>query len=309
MYPFKFEPIYVKTVWGNNGLTKIRGGNETTGSIWEISAHKHADNIVKNGKFKGQSLSQLLDQYPKQMLGTKRQDQMLRISYLDAKESLSIQVHPNNEYARLHENDEGKVEAWYILKAEAGANLIAGTTTSDINVIKQAIKDDEIEAYTNKIEMDEGDFICIETGQLHAFGGGLLGLEISQNSDTTYRFYDFHRKDEQGNERELHLDKCFDVVDFSIKGQKDAYPYQTNQDTTVYQRKEFTIKVIDFDGEYVLEPNQETFYCLTNVSNDCKIYYNDQEMDFAFTENIFVPAACSTVTFKGKARVIISYVD
>lgn len=309
MYPFKFESIYVKTVWGNNLLSRLRGNNETTGSIWEISAHKHADNIVKNGKFKGKSLMELLDLYPKQMLGNKQRNQMLRVSFLDAKESLSIQVHPDNEYAHAHENDEGKVEAWYILKAEENAKLISGTTTSCVETIKQAIKDDTIENYTNKIAMNEGDFICIETGQLHAFGGGLLGLEISQNSDTTYRFYDFHRKDAKGNERELHLDKCFDVVDFSKKGEKISFPYQNKQETTVYQRKEFTIKLIDFDDEYVLEPNHETFYCLTNVSNDCKIIYQDQELDFAFTENIFVPAACTTITFRGKARIIISYID
>ena len=309
MYPFKFEPIYVETVWGNTRFARIRGENEIIGSSWEISAHPHADNLIANGKYKGQTLSNLLDLYPKQILGKKKRNQMLRISFLDAKESLSIQVHPDDNYARKHENDEGKVEAWYILKANPNSNLIAGTTTDDRQLIKQAIKDGKIENYVNRIEMNEGDFICIESGQLHAFGGGLLGLEISKNSDVTYRFYDFHRKDANGNERELHLDKCFDVVDFSKKGQKFSFPFKNQQETIVYQRKEFTIKLIDINGEYTLYPNGETFYCLTNVSNDCQIIYDNQIIDFRYTENILVPADCSAITFKGKTRIIISYVD
>ncbi len=309
MYPFKFEPIYVETVWGDTKFAKIRGRNEIIGSSWEISAHPHADNCIANGKYKGQTLSTLLDLYPKQILGKKKRNQMLRISFLDARDSLSIQVHPNDDYAHKYENDEGKVEAWYILKADPKSNLIAGTTTDDIQVIKQAIKDEKIEDYVDRIEINEGDFICIESGQLHAFGSGLLGLEISQNSDVTYRFYDFHRKDASGNERELHLDKCFDVVDFSKKGQKFAYPFKMQQETTVYQRKEFTIKLIDINDKYTLYPNGDTFYCLTNVLNDCHIIYEDQIIDFGFTENILIPADCSKITFEGKTRIIISYVD
>ena len=309
MYPFKFEPIYVETVWGGRKFANIRGKNEIIGTSWEISAHPHADNLIINGEYKGQTLSDLLELYPKQILGKKERNQMLRISFLDAKESLSIQVHPNSDYAHKYENDEGKVEAWYILKSNPKSTLIAGTTTNDIQVIKQAVKDEKIENYVNRIEMNEGDFICIESGQLHAFGGGLLGLEISQNSDVTYRFYDFHRKDTNGNERELHLNKCFDVVDFSNKGQKFSYPFKNQQEIIVYQRKEFTIKLVDIDGEYIIYPNGETFYCLTNVSNDCQIIYDNQIIDFCYTENILVPADCSAITFSGKTRIIISYVD
>jgi mannose-6-phosphate isomerase len=137
----------------------------------------------------------------------------------------------------------------------------------------------------------------------------MLGLEISQNSDVTYRFYDFHRKDASGKERELHLKQCFDVVDFSKKGKKKSYPFGKQREEIIEQRKEFTARLVDFDGEYTLIPDGKTFYCLSNLSNDCQLEYNGETMPFAFTENIFIPADCGKVTIKGTARIIISYVE
>jgi len=308
MYPLKLNPIYIKTVWGNTYLASLRHENQIIGSSWEISAHPHADNTVINGKYKGQTLSALIDQYPREMLGEKKKNQMLRLSYIDASQSLSIQVHPYNEYARQYENDEGKVEAWYILKSHPDAQLISGTTTEDIDVIKKAVKEDKIEDYVNKVKMAEGDFITIDAGQLHAFGAGMLGLEISQNSDVTYRFYDFHRKDDSGKERPLHIQKSFDVVDLTKHGEKSSHPFVRQGKETVVDRKEFTVEIIDLDGEYLLEPNQERFYCLTNVLDNCELIYENQVYPFHYTENIFIPAYCSPITIKGKTRIIISYV-
>lgn len=309
MYPFKLKPIYVKTVWGNDELTALRHQQGIIGSSWEISAHQHADNVILNGPYKDHTLSQMLEKFPEEMLGTKDRSQMLRISYMDASQSLSIQVHPTDEYAHLYENDEGKAEAWYVLKAKPDARLIAGTTTEDIEVLKKAVQDDKIEEYVHRIPMREGDFITIEAGQLHAFGAGMLGLEISQNSDVTYRFYDFHRKDANGQERPLHLKKSFDVVNLSHRGQKLANPFVNGQRKILERKKEFTVELIDLDGEYILEPNGERFYCLSNVLEDCELICQDQKYPVTYTENIFIPASCPKIMIKGHTRLLLSYVE
>lgn len=309
MYPFKLEPIYVKTVWGSEKLAKIRQKDQIIGSSWEISAHPNADNKIVNGAFAGKTLIEMLDEYPKEMLGELKKNQMLRISFMDASQSLSIQVHPDDAYAHKYANDEGKVEAWYIVEAEPGAKLIAGTTDSDAEVIKKAVKNETIEDYVQRIEMEAGDFICIDSCQLHAFGAGMLGLEISQNSDTTYRFYDFHRKDDQGKERQLHLKECFDVVDFTKRGKKMAFPKLEMGLTPMLSRKEFSADALDLNGEYTLVPNKKTFYCLSNVGGSCEVIYGDESISLEYTENVFVPAACDAVTLKGQGRIIISYVE
>lgn len=309
MYPFKLKPIYVKTVWGNDELAGLRKQPGIIGSSWEISAHPHADNVILNGQYKDHTLSQMLEQFPEEMLGTKDRSQMLRISYMDAGESLSIQVHPTDAYAHLYENDEGKTESWYIVKAKPGARLIAGTTAEDADTLKKAVREDKIEEYVHRIPMDEGDFITIDAGMLHALGAGMLGLEISQNSDVTYRFYDFHRKDANGKERPLHLEKSFEVVDLSRRGHKSANPFMKGQRKVLERRKEFTVELIDLDGEYTLEPNGTRFYCLSNVRQDCELLCGDQSYPLQYTENIFIPAVCPKIMIKGHTRIILSYVE
>lgn len=308
MYPLKLKPVYWDSIWGNDKLAKIRKNPEIHGTSWDISAHPHADNIILNGEQKGNTLMQLLDEYPEQMLGEKDRSQMLRLAFLDAKESLSVQVHPQNEYARIHENDEGKTESWYMVDVDPGSKLIAGTTASSTEELKEAVYNDQIMDIVNKIEMCNGDFICIDAGQLHALGPGILALEIGTNSDTTYRFYDYHRKGDDGKERKLHLDKCFDVVDCTKQCEKSSHPFMDEQRTTILDREEFTVELVDFNGTFHLTPNGKTFYGLSNVRTDCEILYDGESMPFAFTENIFVPADCKEITLKGKSRVLISYV-
>lgn len=312
MYPMKLKPIYDKTIWGNDRLTTMRGLKEKgLGTCWEISAHPHAKNVILNGEYAGRTLDELIKADPKSILGEKELRQMLRLAYLDAKEDLSIQVHPYDEYAREHEHDEGKTESWYILQADQGATLVAGTTASDAAVIKEAVASDHVEDYVRKVEVEAGDFVCIDAGMLHALGKGILAIEVGQNSNTTYRFYDYHRKDASGRERELHIDKCFDVADFALHCDKVSSPFpdvDTTQEKMLVDRPEFSVRLVDVAGSYVLANDEERFYCLSNVSADCMLRYQGEEHPFAFTENIFVPAGCSDIEICGKARILVSFV-
>lgn len=310
MYPLKLKPIYDKTIWANDRLTKIRGIDEKGyGTCWEISAHPYAQNEILNGIYQGWNLSELIEKKGSEILGKHAVTSMLRLAYLDAKEDLSIQVHPYNAYALQHEQDNGKTESWYVLAADEGATLVAGTLVDDPDVIKQAIEDETLEQYLRKVPIQAGDFIYVEAGMLHALGGGILAIEVGTNSNTTYRFYDYGRKDAEGNSRELHLQKSFDVVDFKKRSEKIATPltsFDKNMEKVLVDGDEFQVVLYDIADEMTFDTEGKDFHCLSFVCHDALIQYDGKDIPVKYTENIFIPAACGKYTIKGKCRVLKS---
>ena len=274
MYPLRLKPIYDKTIWANDRLTTMRHEAQSgCGTCWEISAHPHAQNKIINGDYAGKTLQELLDEKEREMLGEVPRQRMLRLAFLDAADNLSIQVHPDDAYAHEHENDEGKTESWYILEA--------------------------------------GDFVCIDAGMLHALGKGILALEIGENSNTTYRFYDYNRKDANGNPRPLHIQKSFAVADFALVCTPVHSPLEKVQETKekmLVEREEFCVKLVDIHASYELIMDHTKFYCLSNVGQDAEIICDGMHIPFLFTESIFVPAACKDLTIQGDTRVLLSYV-
>ncbi len=312
MYPLKLEPIYDKTIWANDHLTTIRGlDDKGYGTSWEISAHNYCSNIIINGEYAGQTLMEMINSNEKEMLGNHSFSEMLRVAYLDAKEDLSIQVHPYNEYALKHDNDLGKIESWYVLDAKPGATLAAGCLSTDEGIIRDAIEKGNLEQYVNKVAIEPGDFIMIDAGMLHALGGGILALEVGTNSNTTYRFYDYNRRDDKGNLRELHIDKSFDVVDLGKKTHKISNPLKNadhNECKVLTDSDAFVVELHDIAGELELDTKKEHFYVLSFVHNDAVIEYRNEEYPVNYTENVFIPADCGKFTVKGHARVLVSYV-
>lgn len=309
MYPLKMKPIYDKTIWANDKLAKIRNVDITgCGTSWEVSAHPYSKNEVINGAFKGKNLLELIETNESAMLGKHKKDKMLRLAFLDAKDDLSIQVHPYNEYALKNENDLGKTESWYVLDADEGATLVAGTLTQDKEVIEQAIQAGNLENYLRKMPINKGDFIFIDAGMLHALGGGILAIEVGTNSNVTYRFYDYGRKDVNGNGRELHLDKSFDVVDLSKQSEKVETPIVEGvaQEKVLVDCDDFCVTLYDIDGERQFDTNLEDFHTLSFVYNDATIIHGGKEINVAYCDNIFVPADCGTYTIKGRCRVLKS---
>ena len=309
MYPLKLKPIYDKTIWANNKLTKIRGVEEEGfGTSWEVSAHPYAQNEILNGVYKGKNLLQLLQEQPAKMLGKHPMDKMLRLAFLDAKEDLSIQVHPYNAYAKEHDNDLGKTESWYIISAEENATLVAGTLSEDKDVIAKAITEGDLETYLRKIEMKAGDFIFVPAGMLHALGAGLLAIEVGTNSNTTYRFYDYNRKDANGNGRELHLEKSFDVVDLKKQSEKVSTPIVEGvvQEKVLVDCDDFCVTLYDIDGEKEFDTNNEDFHTLSFVHNDACIVFEEEEIPVQFCDNVFVPASCGKYKVVGKTRLLCS---
>jgi len=308
LYPLKFNPIYIKKIWAGSKLKSMRSNisDENIGISWEISAHRNADTIINNGRFNGKNLSKLLNEEKENVLGAKiSPDQFLRIAYLDADEDLSIQVHPDSEYARINENDGGKNESWYILDAKENAYVIAGVSITDKEILTQAVKDGSIENYIKKIPVKKGDIVVIKTGVLHALGNGILAIEIGQNSDTTYRLYDYNRG------RKIDIEKSFDVIKPELKGFKPKYLSVDCNDyvkSYCFCGKEYAIELISVKTLYKNKTNGERFYIYTCVGGQCCIDYNSGSELLSYGESVLIPASMGDYAFKGKCVLLRSYI-
>ena len=162
-----------------------------------------------------------------------------------------------------------------------------------------------------RIPVKAGDFVCIDAGMLHALGKGILALEIGENSNTTYRFYDYNRKDANGNPRPLHIQKSFDVADFALVCTPVHSPLEKVQETKekmLVEREEFCVKLVDIHASYEVIMDHTKFYCVSNVGQDAEIICDGMHIPFLYTESIFVPAACKDFTILGDTRVLLSYV-
>ena len=226
LYPLFFEPVLKHYIWGGQNLEnigRVLPDNQKVAESWEISSHFDGMTTVRNGQFAGRKLPELLNFLGKDLVGSrnvwavKRGIFPLMVKLLDAEERLSIQVHPDDAYAHEHEgqNELGKTEMWVILNAKPGAAIIYGFS-KEVNPEKfrEAIKTGSVESYLNVLPVKTGDHICVPPGTLHAILEGVLLAEIQQNSNTTYRVYDWGRIDDQGKARPLHVDKALDVINF-----------------------------------------------------------------------------------------------
>lgn len=225
LYPLTFTPILKNYIWGGRNLEKIGRILPSAGVIaesWEIAGHQDGTTLVDNGPLTGKPLTNLVAEYGVNLVGCnntwalERGKFPLLIKLLDANRPLSVQVHPKDDYARLHEGNElGKTEMWYIVHAEPDAEVIIGVKngTTPEN-FRQAIENSELEKYLHRIPVKTGDHIDVPAGTLHAIMGKVIIAEIQQNSNTTYRVYDWNRKESVGNSRPLHVNKAIDVINF-----------------------------------------------------------------------------------------------
>ncbi len=235
IYPLTFAPVFRDYIWGGRNLETKLGRQIPDGVIaesWEISGHPSSPTEVDNGSLAGKSLPDLVTELGLNLVGQRAYPMLKRgkfpllIKLLDANKPLSVQVHPNDEYANQHENGElGKTEMWYILHAKPDAHLIYGLAKDGIsrNEFAEAAKSGQLEPYMHRLPIKTGDAVFIPSGSLHAILDGIIIAEIQQNSDTTYRVYDWNRVGNDGKPRPLHIDKAVDVINFE-QVQPTAYP-------------------------------------------------------------------------------------
>jgi mannose-6-phosphate isomerase len=251
-------PVFKSRIWGGNKIKDVFNydiPNDQIGECWAISGHDNGSSIVLSGTYKGMSLKDLYQKHKKEIFNNDLSDQFpLLIKILDANDDLSVQVHPDDTYALNHENEYGKTECWYVIDAKKDTKIIDGHLAYTKEEFKQKIKNNDLSLWHYR-SIKKDDFIYIPSKTVHAIGKGAFIYEVQQSSDSTYRLYDYNRKDKQGNSRELHLDKALEVIDIPAKNTQidikvekyinyDAYHYIKNQ--------YFDLKRVDVRNRYML---------------------------------------------------------
>lgn len=310
--PLLLKPVFKEIVWGGNNLRDKYGFETELNNIaeaWMLCAREDGDNIIVNGENAGMSFTEYV-KANKEKLGTKGAkygEFPLLIKFIDAKADLSVQVHPDDEYARIHENSYGKTEAWYILDCEEGAELIYGFNKNlTREEFKSSIEDNTFLDYVNKVKVKKGDVFFINAGTLHAIGSGILLAEVQQNCNTTYRVYDYNRM-VNGKPRELHVEKAIDVTDTvppTRNGDPDAAPVVKGDATeqALCQCEFFKMDTLDVDGNYTIDVTDESFVSLLVLEGKGVI----GGIEAVAGDSIFVEADFGKLEISGKIKVLVS---
>ena len=323
LYPLFFHPIYKERIWGGRKLAeKYRRElpGEKIGESWEIACHSNGMGIVRNGPLNGFSLRDAIEKYGEELLGSAVYHNGYRkfpllIKILDASDVLSVQVHPGDEYANIHENGElGKTEMWYVIDAEPGAKLVYGVRHGvSREEFRHSLEQGRLEDCLRELEVKPGDVLYIPAGLVHAVGAGILICEIQQNSDTTYRVYDWNRVDDQGKSRELHKEKALDVIDFEGRYQGIGLPGLTLQEEgcrrILYVACDyFAMEKLIIKGTMDLCLDGKRFQTLTCVEGSAVIRYEGGSEELGAGSSCLVPASLKTVDITGNGTVIRAYV-
>ncbi|WP_298286424.1 type I phosphomannose isomerase catalytic subunit [uncultured Lutibacter sp.] len=314
-YPIKFLPILKDKIWGGDKLvTKLNKPStlNNIGESWELSDVEGDVSIVANGSLKGTSLKKLLETYQAELLGKNNFLNFgtkfpLLIKFIDAKQDLSVQVHPNDELSKARHNSFGKTEMWYIMQADEGARLILGfnnTITSEEYV--KLLEEKKIMSVLNDVPVKKGDAFFIETGTVHAIGAGIVLAEIQQTSDITYRIYDFDRVDDQGNERELHTELAVDALNFSNNiDTKRNYTSKKNNLNEVVKCEYFKTNYIPVEGDLELEyTTTDSFVIFMCVEGNANISICGNTETINFGETILIPASVKNVLVEGECKLL-----
>ena len=309
MYPIKFENLYYDKVWGGRDLEDFRENlpEGNIGESWDIACHENGTGIVANGKFKGMTFKELIEKYNENIFGNaiKNNEFPLLVKLINSNENLSVQVHPNDEYARRVENSFGKTEAWHVVDAKEGAELIVGTNGCTKEQFEEAIKNNSVEDCLNRIKVKKGDAFLINSGLVHAICSGLVIAEIQQNSDITYRVYDY------GRPREIHVEKSLAVIDFNLKAEnlsnKEVVKFDGFSKVDFCENEYFGMQKINVETEWSDCSNEEKFFILTCVDGCGTIEGDGFSEEVKIGDSYLIPATLGDYIVKGNLAVIKSY--
>lgn len=321
IYPIRFSPIYFLKIWGKDSLKTIYNRDlpaENVGESWDITCRKNEMGIVSNGIYKGKTFEEIIALDKEAFLGTAMKDSEnfpLLLKLIDAGDDLSIQVHPDDAYANKAENVPfGKNEAWYIIDAPKGAKLIAGLKDGITKEhLKKSAETGDLEACLNYLEVKKGDVINIPSGLVHALTKGITLLEIQQNSDITYRVYDYNRL-ENGKERELHLEKAIDVIDFNSTISKSTVKginlsYGAYEKTFYISNDYFSLIEYQLNGKLSEESDKNRFYIFTVIEGSISLSYEKGVEILNPGDSVFIPAALGAYSLEGKGTLVKTMVS
>ena len=337
----KLEPAFKDNLWGGTKLRTVFGKKcdyDVIGESWELSAHPDGQSVIASGIFTGMYFGEFIEKYGHDVVGWKSSslDRFpVLIKFIDAKKDLSIQIHPDDDYALEIENEFGKNEMWYVVDCEPGAFLYCGLKKdSSKEEIRERIENNTITDILNKIEVHKGDCVMVKAGTIHAIGAGILICEIQQNSNCTYRMYDYDRKDKFGNKRELHIDKAIDVVDVKkykpfISDNKDVpegaevlvsckyfecYKYVLGSDAAEAEHASdiedncYNTENVRNTGKVNISVDAMSFRSVIVIDGSGKIAVGNNTMDYNAGDSFFVIAGEKVINLEGTGTVIVTKV-
>lgn len=311
----KLKPVFKDYIWGGTRLKSDFGFESDLDKLaegWMLSCHKDGKNIIENGEYKGKTLDEVIEEKGKEkVVGTRSLDFPyfpVLIKLIDAKDNLSIQVHPDNDYAQRVEGEFGKTEIWYVLDATDDAQLIYGFKNKiSSEEFVDAIKNNTLTDVLNSVKVKKGDLLFIEAGTVHAIGKGTLVAEIQQNSNTTYRVYDYGRLGADGKPRELHIDKAVDVSKteppkYDIKPMGEPEKFNDYTKTLLTKCDLFTVNHYELNGKVTLEADEKSFNHVLVVNGAGTI----NDIDFKKGDSFYIPANYGKYEINGKCEIIVT---
>ncbi|EOB2764398.1 mannose-6-phosphate isomerase, class I [Enterococcus hirae] len=309
--PMFLKPVFQEKIWGGSRLRSVFGfdiPNDKIGEDWAISAHPHGVSVVENGEYQGQKLDELWQNH-KELFGNPTEPVFpLLIKILDAEDELSVQVHPDDAYGMKHEGELGKTECWYIIDAEPGAEIIYGHHAKTREELAEMIQEGRWDDLLKKVPVKKGDFFYVPSGTIHAIGKGIMILETQQSSDTTYRVYDYDRKDANGNTRELHIQQSIDVTTVpAITPQIQMKEVRKgNSSIVTYLETEF-FNVYEWDIKGIKSFKKQAPYTLATVIDGAgELVVNEKIYPLTKGASFILPNDVTEWTVQGELSIIAS---
>lgn len=312
-YPLLFKPIFKERIWGGTKLKEVLNKSfdgSQIGESWELSTVDNDISVVVNGAFEGLNLNQLIEKYPTEVLGIKSIQYFgnnfpLLFKFIDAKEDLSIQVHPNDALAKERHNSFGKTEMWFVMQADDNARLVVGfKDKTNKKEYQEHLENKTLVAVLNEAPVKVGDAFFLETGTVHAIGAGVLIAEIQQTSDITYRLYDWDRVDANGVGRELHTDLALDAINFEPTNTKLDYEVVKNKSVNLVECPFFNTNILQISEKYNWKKTKESFTVLMCTEGSFTINMLHFKAEFKKGDTILIPAIIDSFDIIGEASLL-----
>ena len=310
--PIFLNAVLQEKIWGGTKLHTLFNftlPSDKTGEAWIISAHPNGISTIKSpAKYAGLGLDELYKAHPELFNGQQLASFPLLIKLLDASDDLSIQVHPDDEYALEHEGEYGKNECWYVVQAEPGAKIVYGHTAMTPEEFAEKIDNEAWSELFTEVPVKAGDFFDVPSGTIHAIGGGIVILETQQNSDTTYRVYDYNRTDHAGNPRPLHIQQTKDVttIPHSVPTTNQHVVTTDNGTrTTFVKNKFFTVWKYDINGDYS-DALSSTYHLVTVLDGKGTLTVDGIEDPIQKADSFILPSGTPELAINGSVQLIVS---
>ena len=320
MKPLKFKALLKQTIWGGDKIIPFKHLDdhlENVGESWEISGVPGNETVVADGEYAGKKLNELVIEQKDKLVGKANYERFgdefpLLIKFIDARQDLSIQVHPTDEIAKRQGKERGKTEMWYIMDSDKDAKLYSGLKMQITpEQYKAMVEDDTITDALAQYEVKEDDCFFLPAGRIHAIGTGCFLAEIQQTSDVTYRIYDFKRKDKDGNYRQLHTKEAAECINYTVEDDyRTHYEHKKNEGVTLVECPYFTTAVYDLDEPMTLDYSElDSFVILIGLKGEGTITDNEgNTVTISAGESILVPATTDTLKVEGTIKILETYV-